>query len=333
VRVLIAEDDDVSRLLLERLLQKMGHEFISTKNGLEGLEAYQNNEIDMAILDWMMPEMDGIELCKKIRGIEGGTDEPMFIFMVTAKSDVKDMLHALVMGVDDFLTKPVDRKLFEQRIKMGMKYQNFLKQGNKSRIEPVLIMLEEHNVLRKLIHILDAIYDRLEAGIPLEILKWSTSALFKFTLEIHQRKEDLYLQSFINAVTSEHVDWFSDISESSFVSLAEEHEQLESLLMEIQGHISRYAIQDEPSTESLKEVVKSYSDLLLNHIQKEEKLFFPFAEKYLVPKEKFELVTQFHEIDSELGVNSKNQMVSDISEFLDCITQNENNLPLWRPIK
>ena len=117
MKILIAEDDDVSRLLLERLLEKMGHELISTTNGREAFEAYQKNDFDMAILDWMMPEMDGIELCMKIRELEEGTATPTFIFMVTARSDAKDMLHALTIGVDDFLTKPVDKKMLEHRIK------------------------------------------------------------------------------------------------------------------------------------------------------------------------------------------------------------------------
>ena len=113
MKILIAEDDDVSRLLLERLLEKMGHELISTTNGREALEAYQENDIDMAILDWMMPKMDGIELCHKIREIEEGKDTPTFIFMVT--SQVRCQRHAacLTIGVDDFLTKPVDKKMLE----------------------------------------------------------------------------------------------------------------------------------------------------------------------------------------------------------------------------
>ncbi len=333
MRVLIAEDDDVSRFLLERLLQKMGHEYISTTNGLEGLEAFKRNDFNMAILDWMMPEMDGITLCRKIREIEAGTEKHLFIFMVTAKSEAKDMLHALVAGVDDFLTKPVDRTLLEQRVKMGMIHQEFIGHEQNLQKEPYIVLTEEHHVCRKLIHILDVIYDKLENGVPVETLSWLTSSLSEFTLKIHQDKESIYLQSFVNAITTEHVDWFSQISESSFITLADEHEEMECLLMNMQGEISRNILSKNPIYDPLKRKIKSYTDLLLKHIQMEEKLFFPFAEKYISADDKLEIISKFEDIDKEIGVANLNQILQNISEFLNIVTKDENAISTWRPRK
>lgn len=331
MKVLIAEDDEVSRFLMERLLQKMGHDTTTARDGLEGLEAFKNNSFDMAILDWMMPEMDGIALCKEIRGIERTADKPLFIFMVTAKSDPKDMLYALASGVDDFLTKPVDRKLLEQRILMGMKYQHFLEMKNETKMEPSLIITEEHDIFRQLIHILDVIYDNLETGVTQDILEWLTRTLSKLALEIHQDKEDLYLRSFIGAVTSEHVDWFSDLSESSFLTLTEDHDMMESMLMEIQGHVSKYLPAQKVQSEPLKQSLKSYSDLLLKHIHMEEKVFFPFAEKYLLPEDKNELVSLFRSIDKAMGVEAITRARKEITEILELITESEDIVLNWRP--
>jgi DNA-binding response OmpR family regulator len=333
MKILIAEDDDVSRLLLERLLEKMGHELISTTNGREALDAYKENDFDMAILDWMMPEMDGIELCIKIREIEEGTDTPTFIFMVTARSDAKDMLHALTNGVDDFLTKPVDKKMLEHRIKRGLKYQNFLKLENKSRQEPYLVLTEEHNVLRSLIHIFDVILDELDLGISEHVLNWAISTLATLTLELHQEKEELYFKSFINSLTSEHVDWFGTISESSFVNIIEEHEDIESCMLDLQGHISRYSMDGESAISSLKSSIKTYTGLLLRHMYREEKIFFPFAQKYLTEDNEMELRVEFEHITNMIGKKKIDNCIGDITKLLNLVTEKEENIRQWRPSK
>jgi DNA-binding response OmpR family regulator len=333
LKILIAEDDDVSRLLLERLLEKMGHELISTTNGLEGLKAFQDNEIDMAILDWMMPEMDGIELCMKIRELEEGTETPTFIFMITARSDAKDMLHALTIGVDDFLTKPVDKKMLEHRIKRGLKYQNFLKLDSKSKQEPYIVLTEEHDVLRSLIHIFDVIYDKLETGVSEQALDWSVSTLATLTLRLHQNKEEQYFHSFINAVTSEHVDWFGNLSESSFVTLTEEHDDLESSMMNLQGQISRYSLEGNLAISSLKSSIKSYTGILLRHMSREEKLFFPFAQKYLTGDDLMDLRVKFEQIDKIIGKKKIDDSINEISMLLNLIIDSEENIRTWRPIE
>ena len=331
MKILISEDDDVSRLLLERILEKMGHELISTSNGKEGLKAFQENDIDMAILDWMMPEMDGIELCMRIRELEKDTKAPTFIFMVTAKSEAKDMLHALSMGVDDFLTKPVDKKMLEQRIKRGLKYQNFLKLDDKSIQEPYLILAEEHNVFRKMIHLFDVINESLDAGVSQQVLEWLASTLATMTLKVHQKKEELYFQSFINSLTSEHADWFSDMSESSFVNIIEEHEDIESCIMELQGLISRYLLDGNSAVSPLKSSIKSYTGLLLRHMYREEKLFFPFAQKYITGDDLMELLVEFEHIDKSIGRNTIIKNIGKVTDLFNLVTEDESNIMTWRP--
>ena len=155
---------------------------------------------------------------------------------------------------------------------------------------PILVLTEEHDVLRSLIHIFDVIYDELDSGISDEILNWAITTLATLTLELHQEKEERYFKSFINSLTSEHVDWFSNISESSFVDIIEEHEDIESCMMDLQGHLSRYSIDSESAVFSVKSTLKSYTGLLLRHMYREEKLFFPFAQKYLTKMMKWNFV-------------------------------------------
>ena len=67
MKILIAEDDRVSRRILEKILVDFGHEVVSASDGREALERYREARVKFAILDWVMPELDGLELCKHIR--------------------------------------------------------------------------------------------------------------------------------------------------------------------------------------------------------------------------------------------------------------------------
>jgi diguanylate cyclase (GGDEF)-like protein len=107
MRVLIVEDDPMSALVLRRTLESMGHETIAAADGLEAWELVQRHDIRLVISDWMMPRMDGLELCRRIRS----RTDPVYtyVIVVTAKRQRKDRVEALQAGADDLLSKSFDR--------------------------------------------------------------------------------------------------------------------------------------------------------------------------------------------------------------------------------
>lgn len=115
MRILIAEDDPVSALLLEKTLEKLGHEVTATENGEAAWEAFQAAEFPLVISDWMMPKLDGLGLCGRIRNAP--TDSYPYFVMLTAKSQRDDRLSALGAGVDDFLAKPLDKSELQARLR------------------------------------------------------------------------------------------------------------------------------------------------------------------------------------------------------------------------
>jgi diguanylate cyclase (GGDEF)-like protein len=118
VRILIAEDDAVSRRVLSATLTAWGHEVVVTGNGLEAWAALQGeNAPPLAILDWMMPEMDGLEVCRNVR--RRGPASSTYVILLTAKSLKADLIEALEAGADDFLTKPFDRNELRVRLQVG----------------------------------------------------------------------------------------------------------------------------------------------------------------------------------------------------------------------
>ena len=118
MNVLVAEDDTITRKRLQHFLEKWGYRVITAKNGLEALELSLSNNTDILITDWMMPEMDGIEL---IRNIRNGPDSAyIYIILVTAKSEKQDMIEGLSGGeVDDYVVKPFDPDILRARVNVG----------------------------------------------------------------------------------------------------------------------------------------------------------------------------------------------------------------------
>jgi len=118
VRVLIADDDPVARRILEALLGKYGYDVVSVCDGTEALEELQKPEgPNLVISDWMMPGMDGLELCRKSR--ELNRSDYIYFIILTTKGRKEDTVQGLEAGADDYLVKPFDQSELRCRIKIG----------------------------------------------------------------------------------------------------------------------------------------------------------------------------------------------------------------------
>lgn len=117
-RVLIAEDNVISRRLIEVHLKKWGYDVVSTKDGAEALEMLQKDDPPrLALLDWMMPNIDGVEVCRRVR--ESRREPYTYILLLTAKGEKSDLVEAIEAGADDYITKPFDHRELEVRLRAG----------------------------------------------------------------------------------------------------------------------------------------------------------------------------------------------------------------------
>ncbi len=136
MRVLIAEDDAVSRMILKRAVEKLGHECIAASDGLEAWETYlANPEVDVIISDWMMPGLDGLALCEKVRGYKGKRDGYPFFVFLTALNDKKHLLEGMQAGADDYLSKPLDREELGARLLAATRVTSLHRQLNSQKRE------------------------------------------------------------------------------------------------------------------------------------------------------------------------------------------------------
>jgi DNA-binding response OmpR family regulator len=111
--ILVAEDDLLSRMVLERSVVQWGYQLLSAKDGEKARELLQTHTVDICIMDWEMPGMSGVELCKWLRS--GSTNTP-YIILVTSKDQPEDIQSGYEAGADDYLTKPCDLKYLRRRI-------------------------------------------------------------------------------------------------------------------------------------------------------------------------------------------------------------------------
>ena len=114
--ILIAEDEIRIRILLRDYLLRENYNVVEAKDGEEAVNLFSSNNITLAILDVMMPKMDGFEVAEFIRS---KTSTP--IIMLTAKSEEEDKLHGYDLGIDDYVTKPFSPKVLIAKIKALLK--------------------------------------------------------------------------------------------------------------------------------------------------------------------------------------------------------------------
>lgn len=118
VRILIADDDLTSRKMLAAMLEKCDYHVTAVDNGTDALRIMVEPDAPrVAVLDWMMPEVSGLDVCRGIRRDSPGN--PPYIVMVTSKNEVRDIVEALEAGADDYLIKPYNALELRARIEVG----------------------------------------------------------------------------------------------------------------------------------------------------------------------------------------------------------------------
>ncbi len=118
MKILVAEDDFASRLILQVVLEKWKYDVISVSNGNEAWTELQKKDApSIAILDWEMPELDGVKVCRKVKELE--RDNPIYVIILTGRNTKEDTVRGLEAGADDYVTKPFDENELRARIRVA----------------------------------------------------------------------------------------------------------------------------------------------------------------------------------------------------------------------
>ena len=118
--VLVAEDDTISRRTVVAALARGGNQVVEAKDGLQAWDVLQDpNAPRLAILDWMMPGLDGVQLCRDLKGANDGRTR--YLILVTSKAECQDVVKGLEAGADDYMIKPFDAEELRARVRVGFR--------------------------------------------------------------------------------------------------------------------------------------------------------------------------------------------------------------------
>lgn len=120
--MLVAEDEPLSRRLLRTQLESAGYDVVAAENGARAWEILQSADApELAIVDWMMPGLDGLEICRRLR--RGEARRYIYVILLTARDHVADVVAGLEAGADDYVTKPFDWNELHSRLRTGKRVQ------------------------------------------------------------------------------------------------------------------------------------------------------------------------------------------------------------------
>ncbi len=132
MKVLVADDEIVSRRLIETSVRRWGYDVVVANDGLEASQILHSPDAPkLAILDWLMPGLDGVQLCRQLR--EGKDDAYTYIILLTAKHTQGDVVQGLEAGADDYIAKPFDPQELRVRLRTGKRILYLLAQLTTAR--------------------------------------------------------------------------------------------------------------------------------------------------------------------------------------------------------
>jgi len=127
LKILTVEDDTVARKILVQALNRLGYATVEAKDGTEALQIIEHEPVRVIVSDWLMPGIDGLELCRRIRA-RMNSEYAYFILLTSRTADQANQLEAIEAGVDDFLTKPLDLQELWMRLRVADRILKFTTQ-------------------------------------------------------------------------------------------------------------------------------------------------------------------------------------------------------------
>ena len=187
-RVLIAEDDAMFRKILQSWLQGWSYQVTVAEDGTKAWEILQQEQPpELLILDWVMPGIDGTELCRRIRERQRGPYQ--YILLVTAKDDKQDVVRGLEAGADDYLTKPFDRSELRARLRVGRRILTL--QADLIQAREELRFQATHDVLTGIWN-RGALLDLLQRELQRAVRSQGTTGILMLDLDHFKNINDTY---------------------------------------------------------------------------------------------------------------------------------------------
>ena len=195
MKILIVEDETGIANFLKQGLEEEGYEILVAHDGKKGYELYQNHKVDLVLLDWILPKMTGIEVCKAIRK----TDPKIPIIFLTAKDLVQETIEGLQAGANDYIKKPFSFEELVVRIKIHFRDEEEIDELN---LGPITITQSKHQVLsdNKEVVLTQREYELLVYLIKNQDTVCTRSQIIEDVWNIHYEYDTSVIDVFMNAI-------------------------------------------------------------------------------------------------------------------------------------
>jgi diguanylate cyclase (GGDEF)-like protein len=214
--LLVVEDDPVTRRILEKSLTKNGRKVVTASNGREALDLLEKTFFPIVITDWMMPELDGLELCRRIRAMEW--PGYIFIILLTARGAVDDIITGLDAGADDYLTKPFNKAELKARLGAGTRILELYEEINTLSITDPLTQCYNRGYLIK--YLTREIKRSIRYKNNLYIVMSDIDHFKNINDRYGHQAGDLVLQEFVSLIKHSfrnEVDWLARYGGEEFI--------------------------------------------------------------------------------------------------------------------
>ena len=195
MHILIVEDEEGIVQFLKQGLEEEGYLVSIATDGMSGFELFQNNSFDLILLDWMLPKITGIELCKTIRS----KDTSIPILFLTAKDTVQETIEGLKAGANDYIKKPFSFEELLERIKIHFRTESAFE---KLTLGHITIDLNQHLVLAndKVVALTQREYELVTYLVKNKGKVCSRSQIIEDVWDIHYDYDSGVIDVFINAI-------------------------------------------------------------------------------------------------------------------------------------
>ena len=238
MKILIVDDNKTSLDKLGAILIKAGHDVTSVDGGKDALDKYRKEVFDIVFIGWTINDMGGIGLCSDIKDLNILRQRDSYLIMTTGRSNKRNMVEAMEAGADDFILKPYSASVVKSRIDIGKRVLDMRMSDDSSKKPgPVEILEKEHELIHRITGILDMTSNMLGESrpIPEKLLTWCTSSVFLLSFHLHERKENYYIERFIERAKEAHGQTSQLFTRSSLTQIMREHELIEKLIMDMQN--------------------------------------------------------------------------------------------------
>ncbi len=239
MKILIVDQDEIVSKALEQYLRGKGHTPKTTVDGKKALASYSKDDFDIAIISRTLPEMTGLTLVQKLREYDEAYDRRSYLILVADKDYEGDILDGLGAGLDDFLTKPYDFEMLENRIKIASWEMNPLNEREEKETSPIQNLLSDHKMLRSFISILEHVEADFDNGIPDHVLDWVSQTGNLMNMDVHEEKEKALTNALVEKLIVTHGEDFGAFSKTSLDRIEDEHLLLYRVLTKMKRGISR----------------------------------------------------------------------------------------------